>query len=60
MTDGERCFLTEARAILAGTTMILPQKEHLEALDEQREITIIRMANALEVMKQRVLNGEEA
>jgi hypothetical protein len=36
-----------------------PERAHLEALMEYREATIIRMVNALELVKQQFLNGKE-
>jgi hypothetical protein len=60
LDDPERDFLVEARQIMAGDTMLLPTVEHLRALDEWREVTIIRFVNALELTKQAFLNGKEA
>jgi hypothetical protein len=58
-TEPERSFLIEAQMILKGLTGLLPEKRHLEALEEYREVTIIRMVNALELVKQQFLNGKE-
>lgn len=58
-TDPERNFLVEAQMILKGLTGLLPEKRHLEALEERNEVTIIRMVNALELVKQQFLNGKE-
>lgn len=57
--EPERNYLVEAQMILKGLTGLLPEKRHLEALDEHREVTIIRMVNALELVKQQFLNGKE-
>ena len=58
-TEPERNFLVEAHMILKGLTGLQPELRHLEALDEHREVTIIRMVNALELVKQQFLNGKE-
>lgn len=33
----------EAKAILAGTSMMLPEKRHLEALEEHHQCEMIRL-----------------
>lgn len=50
-----RDYLTEAQMVLKGLTGILPEKRHLEALEEWHEVSLIRIANELEEMKRRVL-----
>ena len=57
MTDEpERDYGTEARMILQGLTGLLVEKRHLEAIEEHYQLQIIRLANALEKLKQEVLN----
>lgn len=53
----ERDYLSEARAILAGTTMTMMEKAHGEALVEYYECRLINLCNMLEVAKREVLNG---
>lgn len=62
LMDNERDDLAEAQAILAGGTLLLPTVAHLRAIkdhyQEQREVSLIRVANMLEQMKTTVLNME--
>ena len=56
MTDEpERAFYAEAVAIMAGESLMLPERAHLEALEEMRQVDRIRFANMLENLKQEVL-----
>ena len=55
--EPERQFYAEAVAILAGESLMLPEKAHMEALEEMREVDRIRFANMLETLKQQVLRG---
>ena len=50
-----RDFYVEAQMILKGLTGLLVERRHLEALDEHLEVTLIRIANKLEEMKNTVL-----
>lgn len=51
----ERDYLTEARAILTGLSALLPERRHLEALDEAHEVHIIQLCNDLEALKRKAL-----
>ena len=53
-----RNYLEEARAILAGTTLLPPTVAHLRAMLEWHDVTLIRIANDIEALKHRVLNRE--
>lgn len=55
--DEARDLLQEAREILAGTSLLLPEKGHIEALDDHYQVQLIKLANSLERVKQEVLNG---
>ena len=56
MTDEpERAFFAEAVAIMAGESLMLPERAHLEVLEEMRQVDRIRFANMLENLKQEVL-----
>lgn len=62
--DEARDMLQEAREILAGTTIMIPETAHLAALMAHHENTveayecrIIKLVNMLEVAKREVLNG---
>ena len=44
----ERDHLAEARAILTGTSALLPEKAHLEALEEFYQCEIIRIVHDIE------------
>lgn len=55
--DEARDMLQEAREILAGTTMRITEKAHLEAIVEAYECRLIKLCNMLEVAKREVLNG---
>ena len=60
MTDTlERHYLLEARQILNakdGEAMYLPEKAHLEALDEYYQVRLIQLANDAELLKRKALN----
>ena len=60
MTDTpDRHFLLEARQILDakdGEAMYLPEKAHLEALEEYYSCELIKLANDAELLKRRALN----
>lgn len=57
MTDEpERDFMQEAKNIMAGHSSLLCELQHLEAVEELRQITLIKIANALEALKREVLN----
>lgn len=53
--EPERMYYAEAVAIMAGESLLLPEKAHLEALEEMRQVDRIRFANALENLKQEIL-----
>lgn len=56
----ERHYLLEARQILEATdgeAWYLPEKMHLVALDEAHQCELIRIANEIEMLKKKVLNG---
>ena len=57
--DDERDYYQEAVAILSGASLMLPELGHLqalqEAMQEQREVGLIKIANDLELLKTRVL-----
>lgn len=55
-TELERNYLIEAFAILAGSSALLTEKRHLEALYEYHECQQIITANDLEAIKRKVLN----
>lgn len=50
--------LTEARAILSGSSAMLCERRHLEAIQEFHEVTLIQIINQIEALKQSVLNRE--
>ena len=56
----ERDFYCEAVAILSGASMMLPTIEHLralqEAMQEERELGLIRVANMVETLKISILS----
>ena len=56
----ERDFYCEAVAILSGASMMLPTIEHLralqEAMQEEREVSLIRVANMVETLKISILS----
>ena len=54
--DPERDYLTEAQMILKGLTGLLPEKRHLEAMEEWRSVAIIKCANLAEQAKRDMLN----
>lgn len=54
--DEDRNFLNEARKILAGTTMMLCERRHLEALVEHYECQAIKTGNRLEMLKKDLFN----
>ena len=57
MTEPERNFAVEAKMILAGLTGLIPSIEHLRALEESYEVRLIQIANDIEILKMKVLNG---
>ena len=60
MDIDERDFYCEAVAILSGASMLLPTIEHLralqEAMQEEREVGLIRVANMVETLKISILS----
>lgn len=48
MSQDERNYLNEARQILPGTTLLLPQREHLESLEAHHTSEIIRIVYELD------------
>ena len=56
MDIDERDFYCEAVAILSGASMMLPTIEHLRALQEAREVGLIRVANMVETLKISILS----
>ena len=56
----KRDFYCEAVAILSGASMLLPTIEHLralqEAMQEEREVGLIRVANMVETLKISILS----
>ena len=60
MTDNpERHYLLEARQILDakdGEAMYLPEKAHLEALEEYYSCELIKIANDAEMLKRRAMS----
>ncbi len=53
----ERDYLSEARNIMDGKPGVLPEPEHLRAIDEHYQVYLIKIANAIEAVKQNVLKG---
>lgn len=53
----ERNYLVESRMILQGLTGLLCTVEHLRALEEHYEVRLIQIANDIEMVKKKVLNG---
>jgi hypothetical protein len=53
--EPERDFLVEAQMIIKGLTGLLPEKRHLEALQDHHEGTLIQISNQLEMLKRDVL-----
>lgn len=58
ITDTDRSPLVEARMMLMGLTGLLPTIEHLRALEESYEVRLIQIANDIEMLKKKVLNGK--
>ena len=56
----KRDFYCEAVAILSGASMLLPTIEHLralqEAMQEEREVGLTRVANMVETLKISILS----
>ena len=56
----KRDFYCEAVAILSGASMLLPTIEHLralqEAMQEERKVGLIRVANMVETLKISILS----
>jgi len=44
--------------MLMGLTGLLPTIEHLRALEESYEVRLIQIANDIEMLKKKVLNGK--
>jgi hypothetical protein len=57
MIDTDRNYIVEAQMILKGLTNMLVEKRHLEALDEHYQVLLINIANDMEQVKRKVLNG---
>ena len=57
MIELERNYSVEAQMILKGLTNMLVEKRHLEALDEHYQVMLINIANDMEAVKRKVLNG---
>ena len=55
--EPERNFAVEARMMLQGLTGLMPTIDHLRALDEHYQVMLIRIANDLETVKRKALNG---
>jgi hypothetical protein len=53
--EPERNYYVESIAILSGESMMLPEKAHLEALQEHHECSLIQISNQLETLKRDVL-----
>lgn len=58
LVDPDRSPLVEARMMLTGMTGLHPTLEHMRALEEYYEVRLIKIANDIEALKRRVLNGE--
>lgn len=58
MLDDDRNYYVEAVAILNGTSLMLPERRHLESLQEHHEFQLIRVMNLCDALKQAV--GEMA
>ena len=50
--------LLEARAILSGTSAMLPEKRHLQALADDHDWALVELAAKIEKLKEDVLNRE--
>ena len=57
-SEPERNYLDEARQVLAGQTLRLPEKRHLEALVEHHECVLIRLANKVMALHNDVMNSD--
>lgn len=55
LVEPERDYLLESYAILGGHTMLQPERRHLEALLEQHECNLIKLANELEALRKGIL-----
>lgn len=55
--EPERNYLAEAKAILAGKSVLLPEKAHLEALDEAHECQLIEIFTDLDALRKKVLRA---
>lgn len=55
--DEPRNYLAEAKKIISGTTAMLPEKGHLEALYEAHESEIGRVITALHDLKMQLLTA---
>lgn len=54
----ERHYLDEARQILAGTSLVLPETRHLEALAEHHECVLIQLAKKIMRLHDDVMNSD--
>lgn len=57
--EQERHYLLEARQIIGakeGEAMYLPEKAHLEALVKYYDEELMKLANDLDALKEKVLN----
>jgi hypothetical protein len=54
--EPERDYAVEARMILQGMTGMLVEKRHLEALAEQYDCKLIKLANALAMLRAKALS----
>ena len=52
----ENDFLQQAKDIISGKSMMLPALSHLEALEEYRQVSIIKCANLAEQGMRDMLN----
>lgn len=55
--SAERNYYAEAVAIMSGVSIMIPEKAHLDALQEHHEVTLIRIANRAEEFKRSILKG---
>ena len=54
-TTEERNYYAEAIAILSNESLMLPERGHLEAMQEHTECLLIRIANSLETLKRETM-----
>lgn len=55
--EPERDYYNEARMVMDGQPGVLAEAEHLRAIEEYYQVKLIKIANAIEVVKQNVLKG---